>query len=81
MILLNVKYNCTDSFRKEDFYPFIFDWITNTKDLRYHMDLTEKDYDSYQVYEYQKKKLNFVDYSDAGILAAYHTDTDLDGTK
>jgi len=81
MILLNVKYKCTESFVKDDFYPFIFDWIVNTKDLRYHMDLQEQDYDNYQVYEYQKKKLYFVDYSDAGILAAYHTDTDLDGTE
>ncbi len=81
MILLNAKYKCTESFVKDDFYPFIFDWITNTGDLRYHMDLVEKEYDSYQVYEYQKKKLYFVDYSDAGILAAYHTDTDLDGME
>ena len=26
MILLNVKYKCTESFVKDDFYPFIFDW-------------------------------------------------------
>ena len=81
MILLNVKYKCTERFEKEDFYPFVFDWIVNTKDLRYYMDLQEQDYDNYQIYEYQKKKLYFVDYSDAGILAAYHTDTDLDGTE
>ena len=81
MILLNVKYKCTESFTKEDFYPFIFDWVVNTKDLRYHMDLNEQEYDNYQTYEYQKKKLNFVDYSDAGILAAFHADTDLDGTE
>ena len=81
MILLNVKYKCTENFRKEDFYPFIFDWIINTRDLRYHMDLVEQDYDNYQVYEYQKKKLRFVDYSDAGIMAAYHTDTDSYGIE
>ena len=81
VILLNVKYKCTENFGKEDFCPFIFDWIINTRDLRYHMDLVEQDYDNYQVYEYQKKKLRFVDYSDAGIMAAYHTDTDSYGIE
>lgn len=81
MILLNAKYKCTESFEKDDFNPFIFDWVTHTGDLRYYMDLEEKPYELYTVYEYQKKKLYFVDYSDAGILAAYHTDTDLEGTE
>lgn len=45
------------------------------------MDLVEQDYDNYQVYKYQKKKLRFVDYSDAGIMAAYHTDTDSYGIE
>ena len=81
MILVNAKYKCTESFEKDDFNPFIFDWVTHTGDLRYYMDLEEKPYELYTVYEYQKKKLYFVDYSDAGILAAYHTDTDLEGTE
>lgn len=80
MILLNAKYICTESFKKENFNAFIFDWITNTKDLRYHMDIDWKEEDNYMVYEYQKKKLSFVDYSDHVIMAAYHEDTDLDGT-
>lgn len=55
MILLNVKYKCTENFGKEDFYPFIFDWIVKTRDLRYRMDLDEQTYDTYQIYEYQKR--------------------------
>ena len=80
MILLNAKYICSNQFAKDDFNAFVFDWVTNTNDLRYHMDLEEHT-GEYTVYEYQKKKLAFVDYADAGVMAAYHTNTDREGIE
>lgn len=81
MLLLNTKYICSNSFEKDDFNAFIFDWIVNTKDKRYFMDIEEKEKTPYLTYQYQRKTLSFVDYSDMGILAAFHTDTDLEGIE
>jgi len=80
LILLNVKYKTVSQFEKNDFRPFIIDWITDTRDLRYHMEIDKKEGD-YLVYEYQKKKLCFVDYSEAGVLVAYHSGTDRKGVE
>ncbi|MBQ6148528.1 MAG: hypothetical protein IJI83_03165 [Oscillospiraceae bacterium] len=81
MILLNTKYRCTEDFTKDDFNAFVFDWIVNTNDLRYRMDLTEITGENYLTYEYEGKKLSFVDYSDSGIMAAYHTGQDSEGIE
>lgn len=80
MILLNAKYKTISQFEKNDFRPFILNWIIDTCDLRYHMEIDKKE-GNCLIYEYQKKKLCFVDYSEAGIVAAYHTDTDRKGVE
>ena len=80
MILLNAKYKTISQFEKNDFRPFILNWIIDTCDLRYHMEIDRKE-GNCLIYEYQKKKLCFVDYSEAGVVAAYHTDTDRKGVE
>lgn len=81
MIIFNAKYICSTSFEKDDFNPFVFDWIVNTNDKRYYMDIDEKQKQSYVTYTYQRKTLSFVDYSDMGFLAAYHKDVDIEGVE
>ena len=42
MILLNVKYKCTESFVKDDFYPFIFDWKNKDRQKQDEENLKER---------------------------------------
>ena len=47
MQLMNIRYKTVNDFYMEDFPIVIIDWIKNTEDLRYRMDIVEEEFNGY----------------------------------
>ena len=81
MQLMNIRYKTVNDFYMEDFPIVIIDWIKNTEDLRYRMDIVEVEFNGYSVYRDGDKELTIVEYKETNTIAALHKDKDLYGTE
>ena len=81
MQLMNIRYKTVNDFYMEDFPIVIIDWIKNTEDLRYRMDIVEEEFNGYSVYKDGDKELTIVEYKETNTIAALHKDKDLYGTE
>lgn len=81
MQLMNIRYKIVDDFYLEDFPIVIIDWIRNTEDLRYRMNITEEEFNGYSVYRDGDKELTIVEHKETNTIAALHKDKDLYGTE
>ena len=78
---MNIRYKTVNDFYMEDFPIVIIDWIRNTEDLRYRMDIVEEEFNGYSVYRDGDKELTIVEYKETNTIAALHKDKDLYGTE
>ena len=74
MQLMNIRYKTVNDFYMEDFPIVIIDWIKNTEDLRYRMDIVEEEFNGYSVYRDGDKELTIVEYKETNTIAALHKD-------